>query len=80
MTLFYATYCVGLIIRSLAIDFNPLPFTAGTIVNINDSYLDVRDQPMVQTRLICINYHQPMPTPALLLQAFFVFPCHIGSN
>jgi len=49
MTLFWAAYCDGLIIRSLAIDFDPLPFTAGTIVNINDSYVDVKVQPPHRT-------------------------------
>jgi len=49
MTLFAVEYCNGLIIRSLAIDFDPLPFTAGTIVNVNDSYIDIRVQPPHRT-------------------------------
>ena len=49
MILFSAGYCNGLIIRSLAIDFDPLPFTAGTIVNTNDSYIDIRVQPPHRT-------------------------------
>ena len=45
MILFFAQYCHGLTIRSLSIDFDPLPFTTGYVVNVNDTYLDVRVQP-----------------------------------
>jgi hypothetical protein len=45
MSLFFAQYCNGLTICSLSIDFDPLPFTAGYIVNVNDTYLDVQVQP-----------------------------------
>ena len=45
MILFFAQYCNGLTIRSLSIDFDPLPFTAGYIVDVNDTYMDVRVQP-----------------------------------
>jgi hypothetical protein len=49
MSLFFAQYCNGLTIRSLSIDFDPLPFTAGYIVNVNDAYLDVQVQPPHRT-------------------------------
>ncbi|CAF4327041.1 unnamed protein product, partial [Rotaria sordida] len=35
----------GLTITSLAIDFDPLPFTAGYVVNVSTSYLDVQVVP-----------------------------------
>ena len=44
MFLFFAQYCHGLTIRGLSIDFNPLPFTAGYVVNATDAYLDVQVQ------------------------------------
>ena len=45
MSIFYGAYCDGLTIASLSIDFDPLPFTAGYVVNVTDSYLDVQIQP-----------------------------------
>jgi hypothetical protein len=45
MTVFTAQYGVGLTISSLSIDFDPLPFTAGYIVNVTDTYVDVKIQP-----------------------------------
>ncbi|CAF2825152.1 unnamed protein product [Rotaria sp. Silwood2] len=47
--IFYAQYCNGLKINSLSIDFDPLPFTAGYIVNVTDNYLDVEIQPPHRT-------------------------------
>lgn len=44
MFLFFAQYCHGLTIRDLSIDFNPLPFTAGYVVNATDTYLDIQVQ------------------------------------
>lgn len=44
MFLFFAQYCNGLIIQGLSIDFNPLPFTAGYVVNVDDTYLDIQVQ------------------------------------
>jgi hypothetical protein len=52
--IFFGEYCNGLTIRSLLIDFDPLPFTAGYVVNVNDTYLDVHVQPPHQTD---INLH-----------------------
>ncbi|CAF4956886.1 unnamed protein product, partial [Rotaria sp. Silwood1] len=37
-----AQYCNGLKISSLSIDFDSFPFTADYVVNISNSYLDVR--------------------------------------
>ncbi|CAF1469478.1 unnamed protein product [Rotaria sp. Silwood1] len=34
--------CRGVTISSLAIDFDPLPFTAGYVMNVNTSYLDLQ--------------------------------------
>ena len=44
-SIFFGKYCQGLTISSLSIDYYPRPFTAGYIVNVNDSYLDVKIQP-----------------------------------
>ncbi len=49
MMTFFAQYCNGLTIRSLSIDFDPLPFTAGYIVNVSDTYLDIQVQPPYRT-------------------------------
>jgi hypothetical protein len=38
-------YSNEVIITSLSIDFDPLPFTAGYVVDVNKTYLDVRVQP-----------------------------------
>ena len=42
VAIFLAQFCQGLTLRSFSIDYNPLPFTAGYVVNVNDNYLDVR--------------------------------------
>jgi hypothetical protein len=47
--IFFAEYCNGLTIRSLSVDFNPLPFTAGYVVNVNNTYLDVQVQLLHRT-------------------------------
>ncbi len=49
MFLFFAQYCNGLTIRSLSIDFDPLPFTAGYVLNSTNTYLDVQVQPPHRT-------------------------------
>ncbi|CAF2841804.1 unnamed protein product [Rotaria sp. Silwood2] len=43
--IFKPFHCQGLTITSLAIDFDPLPFTAGYVVNVSTSYLDVQVVP-----------------------------------
>jgi hypothetical protein len=48
-TILYAQYCERLILTSFSIDYNPLPFTAGYVVNVNDKYLDVQVVPPHQT-------------------------------
>ncbi len=35
----------GVTISSLSIDFDPLSFTGGYVVNVNDNYIDVEVQP-----------------------------------
>jgi hypothetical protein len=54
ITIFFGEYCNGLTIRSLSIDFDPLSFTAGYVVNVSDTYLDIQVQPPHQTD---INIH-----------------------
>ncbi len=48
-SMFFAQYCQGLKMTSFSIDFNPLPFTAGYVFNVDDKYLDVRVVPPHQT-------------------------------
>jgi hypothetical protein len=45
ISIFLGRYCQGLTISLLSIDYYPRPFTAGYIVNVNNSYLDVEIQP-----------------------------------
>ncbi len=45
MTVFTVQNGVGLIISSLSIDFDPLPFTGGYIVSVTDTYVDIKIQP-----------------------------------
>ena len=45
MSIFFGEYCTRLTITSLSIDFDPLPFTGGYVVNVTDTYLDVEIQP-----------------------------------
>jgi hypothetical protein len=40
-TIFSADVCQGLKITSLATDFDPFPFTAGYVVSVNETYLDI---------------------------------------
>ena len=47
--IFFAQYCQGLKITSFSIDYNPLPFTAGYLVAVNDTYLDLQVVPPHQT-------------------------------
>jgi hypothetical protein len=49
MSIFYGQYCSEITISSLSIDFDPLPFTAGYVVNVTDTYLDVQIQPPHRT-------------------------------
>ena len=43
--MFWIESCEGFTLRSLSIDFDPLPFTAGYVVNVSDTYIDVDIQP-----------------------------------
>lgn len=45
MTIFIAQFGDGLTIRSLSIDFNPLPFTGGYVINVTDTSIDLRIEP-----------------------------------
>ena len=44
ITIFSVLYCNGLTLSSFSIDFDPLPFTAGYVVNTSDTYIDVAIQ------------------------------------
>ena len=48
-TILNAQYCQRLTLTSFSIDYNPLPFTAGYVVNVNDKYLDIQVVPPHQT-------------------------------
>lgn len=41
-SIFTIQYCQGLTISSLSIDFDPLPFTAGYVINVTNTYLDLQ--------------------------------------
>lgn len=45
ISIFYAMNCQGLKISNLSIDYSPRPFTAGYVVNVNHTYLDVNIEP-----------------------------------
>jgi hypothetical protein len=47
--IFLAQFCQGLQLTSFSVDYNPLPFTAGYVVNVNAKYLDVQVVPPHQT-------------------------------
>jgi hypothetical protein len=50
-SIFTIQSCQGLTISSLSIDFDPLPFTAGYVLHVNETYLDLQVQPPHQTDL-----------------------------
>ena len=49
LAIFNAEYCQGLTLTSFSIDYDPLPFTAGYVVDVNDQYLDIQVVPPHQT-------------------------------
>ena len=49
LAIFNAQYSQGLKLSSFSIDYDPLPFTAGYVVDVNDQYLDVQVVPPHQT-------------------------------
>jgi len=44
MLIFWPQFSTGLTFRRFTVDFDPLPFTGGYIVNITDNYLDLQVQ------------------------------------
>jgi hypothetical protein len=50
-SIFALGFCQGLTITSLSIDFDPLPFTAGYVVSVNENYLDLQVTPPHQTNI-----------------------------
>ena len=48
-SIFNVGFCQGLKLTSFSIDYDPLPFTAGYVVDINDKYLDIQVVPPHQT-------------------------------
>ena len=51
VSIFSGQYCQGLKLTSFSIDYNPLPFTAGFVVNVDDQYLDVQVLPPHQIEI-----------------------------
>ena len=45
LQVFLVQYSEGITISSMSIDFDPLPFTAGYVVHVNDTYIDVQIEP-----------------------------------
>jgi hypothetical protein len=50
-SIFFVEFCQGLIITSLSIDYDPLPFTAGYVIHVNETYLDLEVKPPHQTNI-----------------------------
>jgi hypothetical protein len=48
-SIFTIQSCQDLTISSLSIDFDPLPFTAGYVIHVNDTYLDLQVKPPHRT-------------------------------
>jgi hypothetical protein len=49
IAIFFVQYCQGIKLTSFSIDYDPFPFTAGYVVDVNDQYLDVQIVPPHQT-------------------------------
>jgi len=49
ITIFFGEYCQELTISSLSLDYDPLPFTSGDVVDVNDIYLGVQAAPPHRT-------------------------------
>ena len=76
--IFTAEYCQGITIRSFSIDFDPLPFTAGYVVNVNNTYIDVRvvspHRTDVNRKVVSIFRYDPMEQrPAFGVKAYQIF-------
>jgi hypothetical protein len=50
-SIFLVEFCQGLTISSLSIDYDPLPFTAGYVINVNETYLDLQVKSPHQTNV-----------------------------
>ena len=77
-TIFVMMNCQRLTIGSFAIDFNPLPFTAGYVVNVASSYLDMQvvspHQPDVgQTVRTILRYDPILMRPAIGSAAYEIY-------
>jgi len=64
ISIFLGKSCQGLTIRLLSIDYYPRPFTAGYIVRVNNSYLDVEiespHEPDIDRRVHSIFRYDPI--------------------
>jgi hypothetical protein len=64
ISIFYGKYCEGLTISSLSIDYYPRPFTAGYVVTVNDTYLDVEIQsphePDIDRQVVSLFRYDPV--------------------
>jgi hypothetical protein len=50
-SIFLVEFCQDLTISSLSIDYDPLPFTAGYIISVNETYLDLKVESPHQTNI-----------------------------
>ena len=76
--IFLAQYCKGLKLTSFSIDYNPLPFTAGYVVDVNDKYLDVQVVPPHQTDInrqvqTILRYDPVQMRPAFGLDTYEIY-------
>jgi len=78
IVLFQMYYCQQLTISSFSIDFNPLPFTAGYVVNVAASYLDVQVVSPQQTDVgrqvgAILRYDTTLMRPAIGPRAYEIY-------
>ena len=78
VSIFFAQYCEGLKLTSFSIDYNPLPFTAGYVVDVNDKYLDVQVVPPHQTDInrqvqAILRYDPVQMRPAFGLDTYEIY-------
>jgi hypothetical protein len=75
---FWIQNCQTIMISSLAIDFDPLPFTAGYVVNVTTNYLDVEIVPphradIGQQVAAILRYDPTLMRPAIGSSAYEIY-------
>lgn len=78
ISIFYGIHCQDFIISNISIDYYPRPFTAGFIVNLSETYADVKVEPPHETdvdRLMrsMFRYDPVLKRPAIGPNAYQIF-------